>query len=135
MVILVSACLAGINCNYRGTNNENQAVVELVKSGQAIAVCPEQLCGLPTPRPPAEIRNGRVFAENGDELTEAFMRGAQETVRIAEKYGCKKAIIKSNSPSCGSGTIRSGHFDGALVEGDGITASLLKKHGIKVNSL
>ena len=133
-MILVSACLAGISCNYRGGNNENPAVVELVRSGQAIAVCPEQLGGLSTPRPPAEIRNGRVFAKNGEDLTDAFMRGARETVRIAEKYGCKKAILKSNSPSCGSGAIRNGNFDGTLVEGDGITAAMLKERGIEVSA-
>ena len=135
MMILISSCLAGVNCNYRGGSSENSNVVELIAEGKAIMVCPEQLGGLTTPRPPAEIRGGRVFTKSGEDLTEAFVRGAKETLRIAEKFGCKKAILKSHSPSCGSGQIRNGEFNGALITGDGITAALLKEHGIEVSSL
>jgi len=133
--IIVSACLAGINCNYRGRNSENASVAELVMQGRAIIVCPEQLGGLSTPRPPAEIKNGRVFTKEGDDLTEAFRRGANEVLSICKKYGCKKAILKSKSPSCGYGKIRDGNFNGTLMDGNGITAGLLVEHGIEVTAL
>ena len=134
-MIMVSACLAGVNCNYRGTNSENTAVVKLVRAGRAIMVCPEQLGGLTTPRPPAEIRGGRVFTKEGADLSAAFHRGANEVLNICKKYGCKKVILKANSPSCGCGKICDGNFNGTLTDGDGVTAALLKEHGIEVSVL
>ena len=134
-LIIVSACLAGINCNYRGGSSENAEVAELVKKGRAIPVCPEQLGGLTTPRPPAEIKNGNVITNEGVDVTEAFRRGAAEVLMVCKKYNCKKAILKSGSPSCGCGKIRNGDFDGTLIDGDGITAALLKEHGIEVTTL
>ena len=129
---IVSACLAGVNCNYKGSHSEETYVVQLVKEGQAIMVCPEQLGGLTTPRPPAEIKKGRVLTKEGADLTEAFLRGAHEVLNICKKYNCEKAILKSKSPSCGYGKIRSGNFDGTLVDGNGLTAALLKENGIEV---
>jgi len=133
-MIIVSACLAGVNCNYRGTNNENASIVELVGKGQAIMVCPEQLGGLSTPRPPAELKNGRVLTIEGDDVTESFHRGAHEVLKICKKYNCQKAILKANSPSCGCGKICDGNFNGTLVDGDGVTTALLKEHGVEVES-
>ena len=134
-MILVSACLAGVNCNYKGGNSEDAGVADLVREGLAVMVCPEQLGGLATPRPPAEIKNGRVFTKNGDDVTEAFLRGAREVLNIAKKYHCHKAILKSRSPSCGCGKIRDGGFSGTLTDGDGITTALLKENGIEVSVL
>jgi len=134
-MIVVSACLAGINCNYEGTNSENPRVVQLVTEGRAVIVCPEQLGGLTTPRTPAEIKNGRVFTKDGIDVTEAFIRGAGEVLGICKKYNCDKAILKANSPSCGCGKIYDGNFNGSLADGDGVTAALLKKHGIEVTVL
>ncbi|MCL2318680.1 MAG: DUF523 domain-containing protein [Treponema sp.] len=134
-MIIVSACLAGLNCNYHGKNSDNSLVTELVKKGRAIMVCPEQLGGLTTPRPPAEIKKGKVITKNGEDITEVFIRGANEVLMICEKYNCKKAILKSNSPSCGCGKIHGGNFDGTLVDGDGITAALLKEHGVEVTAM
>jgi len=134
-MIVVSACLAGVNCNYAGTNSEKPQVVKLVEEGKAIIVCPEQLGGLRTPRTPAEIKNGKVFTKDGADVTEAFKRGAGEVLKICKKYNCKKAILKSNSPSCGCGKIYDGNFNGSLVDGDGVTAALLKEHGIEVTAL
>ena len=134
-MILVSACLAGVNCNYRGRNCENASVAELVKEGLAVLVCPEQLGGLTTPRPPAEIKNGKVFTKNGNDVTGAFMRGAEEVLTICKKYNCQKAVLKSKSPSCGCGKICDGNFNGTLIDGDGITAALLKKHGVEVTAV
>ena len=131
---IVSACLAGVNCNYEGANSEDAFVAELVKQGLAILVCPEQLGGLTTPRSPAEIKNGKVFTGDGVDISEAFLRGANETLKLCQKFNCRRAILKSKSPSCGCGKIYNGNFDGALADGDGITAVLLKKHGIEVIS-
>ena len=133
--IIVSACLAGVNCNYRGRNSENKAVAELVNEGRAIMVCPEQLGGLTTPRPPAEIKDGRVITKEGADVTKEFLAGANEVLNICKKYNCKKAILKSRSPSCGSGKICDGNFNGTLVDGHGITAALLKENGIEVSTL
>jgi len=134
-MIVVSACLAGINCNYKGECCEDPSVVELVKTGRAIMVCPEQLGGLSTPREPAEIKNGRVVTVQGGDVTDAFLAGANEVLKICKKYNCHKTILKSRSPSCGSGKIYDGNFNGVLVDGDGVTAGLLKENGIEVTVL
>ena len=134
-MIIVSACLAGVNCNYKAKNSEDSSIVELVKEGRAVMVCPEQLGGLTTPRTPAEILNGRVVTKEDVDVTEAFLTGANEVLKVCEKYNCRKAILKSKSPSCGSGKIYDGSFSGTLIDGDGITARLLKEHGIEVEAI
>ena len=132
-MILVSACLAGYNCRYNGSNHEDERIVQLVKEGRALALCPEQLGGLTTPRSPAEItRDGRVLTENGEDVTEQFVLGAEETLRLCQLYDCKVAILKSLSPSCGSGEIYDGTFKKVIIEGDGLTTKLLKENGIMV---
>lgn len=132
MMIIVSACLAGVECRYNGEAFAIPEVVELVKRGQAIPVCPEVLGNLPIPRIRAEKRNERVFSEDGHNLTDQFLKGAQIAVNIAKEAGCKKAILKSKSPSCGCGWIYDGSFSGKLIKGDGIFCSLVKKEKIAV---
>lgn len=129
---IVSACLAGYKCNYKGEAKPNERIIELVKRGEAIPVCPEQLGGLTTPREPAEQKDGKVFTKSGKDVTENFSNGAYEVLRIAVIYDCKKAILKSKSPSCGCGQVYDGSFSGNLVKGNGITADLLMANGIKV---
>jgi len=129
---LCSACLLGIKCRYDGKDCRNEKVVELLKIELLIPVCPEQLGGLPTPREPAEIVGGKVLTKSGRDVTENFIRGARETLKIVKLLGVKEAVLKQGSPSCGCGRIYNGTFSGKTVEGDGITAALLKKHGIKV---
>lgn len=131
---LVSACLAGMNVRHDGGNKANRKVIELVKAGKAIAVCPELLAGFSIPREKMEIRNGRVFSESGKDVTEHVLKGAQEVLRIAKLFGAKEAVLKSNSPSCGKGKVYDGTFSGKLTEGDGITAELLMRNGINVLS-
>ncbi len=122
-MILVSACLAGINCKYSGDNNYNQKIFELVKKGEAIPICPEQLGGLKTPRNPAEIKvidgEKHVFDD-------------QNNLEFAKKLNIKKAILQARSPSCGIGKVYSGNFDRKLVDGNGILAELLLENGIEV---
>lgn len=132
--ILVSACLLGVECRYCGDGCYNEAVASLAARHILIPACPEQLGGLPTPREPAEIKNGRVFTKDGREVTSAFEKGARAALRIVKILGCKYAILKSRSPSCGSGTIYDGSFSGVVTAGDGITASLLEKNGVTLFS-
>ena len=132
-MILVSACLAGFNCRYNGNHHEDARIVQLVKEGRALPVCPEQLGGLTTPRSPAEInKDGRVLTKKGEDVTMQFILGAEETFQLCQLYGCQVAILKSLSPSCGSGQIYDGTFKKVTIEGDGVTAKLLKENGIKV---
>ena len=133
-MILVSACLVGINCKYSGGNNYNQKIFDLVKEGKAIPICPEQLGGLNTPRKPVELKviNGKRYAidNEGNDLTENFERGALEVLNLAKNLNINKAILQPRSPSCGVNKIYSGNFDNKLVDGNGILAELLKQNGI-----
>ncbi len=133
-MILVSACLAGIGCQYDGKDNTNKKVVELVKLGQAIPVCPEQLGGLPTPRTPSERRGDRIITQEGEDVTNQFKRGAREALQLAQLVNSKKAILKSNSPSCGCGQIYDGTFSGKYIKGDGIFTEILKENHVEVLS-
>ncbi len=131
-MIIVSACLAGINCRYDGKNNKTAGVCRLVSLGKALPICPEQLGGLPTPRAPSEISNGRVVDKNGNDITHAFQRGAKQALKISLMAGCKKAILKSRSPSCGFGMVYDGSFQKKLVPGKGVFAALLENAGVYI---
>lgn len=137
-MIFVSACLVGINCKYSGGNNYNEKIFNLVKEGKAIPICPEQLGGLSTPRNPSErkVINGKkiVIDNKNNDVTENFVKGANEVLELAKKLNIKEAILKSRSPSCGKGQIYSGNFDGKLIDGDGVLVELLINNGIKVIS-
>lgn len=99
---------------------------------ELIPVCPECCGGLPTPRTPSERLGDRVVSKTGADVSEQFKKGARAALGLARHFGIKTAILKANSPSCGSGTIYDGSFTGTLVPGDGVTAELLKKHGVIV---
>jgi len=131
---ICSACLLGINCRYSGEAKLNQKVIELAKKEILIPVCPEQLGGLPTPREACEQKGEKVFTKTGKNMTISFENGAQEVLKIAKLFGIKEAILKQRSPSCGCGKIYNGNFDGTIINGDGVTAKLLKENGIKVIS-
>ena len=130
--ILVSKCLAGFNCRYDGGNNLVPEIRQLVEDGLAVTACPEQLGGLPTPRIPSERIGGRVVNREGADVTDEFKAGAEAALRIALENGCRAAILKSRSPSCGKGCIYNGQFTGELVPGNGVTTDLLLHHGIEV---
>ena len=129
-MILVSACLAGDNCKYSAGNNLVPEIRDLVLQHKAAAACPEQLGGLPTPRPCSEIINGRVINTEGQDVTEQFMKGAEKALAIYRENHCDKAVLKANSPSCGIHCIYDGTFSHTLIEGKGCFAKLLQENGI-----
>ncbi len=133
-VRICSACLLGVNCRYNGKCKPCEKVIGLAKKEILIPVCPEILGGQPTPRPNAEIKDGKdkVFEPDGTDVTEFFEKGAEEVLKIAKLYNRCEAILKQRSPSCGSGQLK--QMDGSIIKGDGITTRLLKKNGIKVIS-
>ena len=130
--ILVSACLLGTNCKYSAGNNYSEEVMEYLKDYEIIPICPEQLGGLPTPRPASEIIGDKVINNEGTDVTSNYQKGAEETLKIAKLLGIKKALLKAKSPSCGNGKIYDGTFSGTLIDGDGITTKLLKENNIEV---
>ena len=132
MNILVSACLLNVHCRYDGSGILHSAVNKLLNSHHLIPVCSEVFGGLSIPRLPAEIVNGHVMTFSGEDVTENYNRGAAEALMLAKLYNCKLAILKERSPSCGSGTIYDGSFKGVLIEGNGITADLLRANGVEV---
>ena len=133
-VILVSACLLGVPCRYDGKSKAKAEVLALQRERVLIPVCPEQLGGLPTPREPSERLGEAVVTKGGADVTAQFSRGAAQALHLARLFGCKKAILKARSPSCGSGTVYDGSFSGRLTDGDGVTAALLKANGITIYS-
>ncbi len=132
--ILVSACLAGEPCRYDGSAAPHPAVLELVRQGRALAVCPEVLGGLPTPRESMELRAGRIVCRSGADVTTAFEAGARQALEVALAAGCAEAVLKARSPSCGCGQVYDGTFSGVLIPGDGVLAALLKQNGIAVRT-
>ena len=132
MKIIVSACLLGYNVKYDGKNNLNDELIEFLKNHEVISVCPEVMGGLSTPRIPSEINNNKVINKKGIDVTDEFLEGASRTLEIAKTNDIKVAILKKNSPSCGSNKIYDGTFSHTLTNGDGITAKLLKENGITV---
>ncbi len=133
MNILISACLLGVNCCWNGgSNGPDPNVAALMEKHTLIPVCPEQLGGLPTPRVPAERRGAIVATKDYRDVTEEFERGAEEALSLARLYGCRYAILKERSPSCGSGQIYDGTFHNRLTDGYGVTAALLTAYGITV---
>ncbi|WP_050606700.1 DUF523 domain-containing protein [Clostridium niameyense] len=141
-MILISACLCGVNCKYNGKNNLNEKVLKLFKEGRAVLVCPEQLGGQETPRAAHEIinstgaevldGNAKILGPEGDDATEQFIRGAYEALKIAKECDAKIAVLKARSPSCGLSKIYDGSFTGKKKDGNGVTAELLSRNGIKI---
>jgi uncharacterized protein YbbK (DUF523 family) len=137
--ILISACLAGVNCRWDGTNSRDQKIIELVGKSRVLLVCPEELAGFSTPREKAEFLGGdgsdiisgkgKIVTLDGKDITSQMVKGAERTLQLAKKYNIRYAIMKKNSPSCGYGKI---YRKGRLVKGDGFATAILKKEGIKI---
>lgn len=134
--LLISACLLGTNCKYNGGNNAlpPEKLAALEERYRLVPVCPEQAGGLPTPRLPSECRGEQVVNRAGEDVTEAFRRGAELALETALREDCSLALLKERSPSCGSGRIYDGSFTATVIPGDGVTAEMLKKSGLTVCS-
>lgn len=132
--ICVSACLLGENCRYDGKNMKNMNVIEYLKDKEYVAVCPECLGGLSTPREPSEIVNDQVLSCSGKNVTKQFVDGAMKALEIAKNNGCEVAIFTEKSPSCGSNLVYDGSFTGRKIEGQGITSKLFQENGIEIIS-
>jgi len=128
----VSACLAGEACRYDGSAAPHPVVLRLLSEGRAVSVCPEVLGELTTPREAIELRAGRAICRSGVDVTEELLAGARRAVALGLAHGCRKAIVKSRSPSCGCGHVYDGSFSSVLVPGDGLFAALLKEHGFSI---
>lgn len=131
---IISACLLGLDCRYDGGNNYvgDEKIKKLKENYELIPVCPEAYGGLTTPRVPSEIAGDKVVSRLGADVTNEFIKGAAAALYLAKLFDCDCAILKANSPSCGSGTVYDGTFSGTLTEGYGVTAKLLKENGICV---
>lgn len=143
MKILVSPCLVGIRTRWDEDREEIEGLISLVKSGQAVFMCPEQIGGLTTPREPSEIEPGktakdvlngdaRVLTPTGQDVTKQFVVGAQRILEFCQRMGIEEAVLKAGSPSCGSQRTYDGTFSETTIVGKGITGELLDQNGIKV---
>ncbi|EEW53878.1 DUF523 domain-containing protein [Limosilactobacillus antri] len=141
-MILLSSCLAGFNVRYDGGNARQPLAVKLLALGAAITVCPEIMAGFATPREPAEIQGGtgadvltgraRVVTRSGRDVTAAYLAAAQRVLAIAQKQRVTVAYLKQKSPACGTREVYDGSFTGQRIAGSGVTAALLRQHGIQV---
>lgn len=131
MIIGVSACLLGENCKYNGGNNESNKLRDYVKGHTVVAVCPEVMGGMPTPRDPAEIVGGVVRQKSGRSVDSEFRAGARAALKKIKDAGAELAILQSRSPSCGVKEIYDGTFTGRLVKGKGVFAAMVEEAGIR----
>lgn len=137
--VLISSCLIGIECRYDGGHSRVEEIIKRAKEIRFIPICPEQFGGLPTPRAPSSIVKGdgkdvlaghaRVINSLGEDVTEAFIKGAQESLKLARITGAKKAILKNKSPACGLNTP---YCETDAGHGLGVTAALLLSAGIEI---
>ncbi len=146
--ILISGCLIGLKCNYKGeaSSGNQERLFSIIKKYEEngyefIPACPEQLGGMPTPRIPSELIStaseilcgkGKVISKNGDDVTGCFVKGAKEALFLAKRYNVVGCVLKSRSPSCGNSKIYDGTFSGALISGRGVTSQLLVDSGLIV---
>ncbi len=134
MNILISACLLSVYCRYDGCVKQYEAVQPLLyhEKIHLIPICPEQAGGLATPRKPAERQREKVVTCDGQDVTQAYQKGAEQALYLAKLFHCSYAVLKEKSPSCGSGVVYDGTFTRTLRPGDGVTAALLRRHGVTV---
>lgn len=142
-MFIISRCLLGHNCKYNGGNNLNEELVRFCETHDYVTVCPETAAGLETPRVPSEITSVEmdgekcrftVMSRDGEEMSEAFAYGAKLSLasviceagsRLEHRGIIEGAILKANSPSCGSGMVYDGTFTGTLKKGLGVFADML----------
>ncbi len=135
-MIIVSSCLAGCECRYDGKSNEVAEIKKMVLENKAIALCPEQLGGLSTPRIPCEIvctkNERRAIGQDQNDYTKEFLKGAEIFSNVAKALGAKMVILKANSPSCGYGNIYDGSHSRTRRVGNGFTADQLLELDVQI---
>jgi uncharacterized protein YbbK (DUF523 family) len=143
--ILVSRCLLGHRVRYDGgASGPFDLLEQWIEEGRVVPLCPEVAGGLPTPRAAAEIPGGQggevldgtaaVITTDGEDVSAQFLEGARRALELVQKHGIRVAVLKANSPSCGNLLTYDGTFSGVKVSGEGVTAALLKRHGVRVFS-
>ncbi|PYB92006.1 DUF523 domain-containing protein [Pseudomonas koreensis] len=143
--ILVSRCLLGHRVRYDGgASGPFDLLEQWIEEGRVVPLCPEVAGGLPTPRAAAEIPGGQgvevldgiaaVITTDGEDVSAQFLEGARQALELVQKHGIRVAVLKANSPSCGNLLTYDGTFRGVKVSGEGVTAALLKRHGVRVFS-
>ncbi|UST74207.1 DUF523 domain-containing protein [Pseudomonas siliginis] len=143
--ILVSRCLLGHRVRYDGgASGPFDLLEQWIEEGRVVPLCPEVAGGLPTPRAAAEIPGGQgvevldgiaaVITTEGEDVSAQFLEGARQALELVQKHGIRVAVLKANSPSCGNLLTYDGTFSGVRVSGEGVTAALLKRHGVRVFS-
>lgn len=129
--IAVSACLLGCNCKYNGGNNHHPGVIAFCQDKEVLSVCPEVLAGLPTPRTPMEIVDGRMTDRSGVDHHDAMMKAVEALLLQLQNEGVRRAVLQSRSPSCGVKEVYDGSFSGKKIPGAGVFAKALKDVGIQ----
>jgi uncharacterized protein YbbK (DUF523 family) len=132
---LISACLVGCNCRYDGKNQAREEMTYLYSKGEAVAICPEELAGLGTPRIPCEKVGSKILSVRGDDKSASYQLGAEKAFEIVSASKIECAFLKSKSPMCGYDSIYDGTFSGRLTAGNGVFADLLIEKGIPVKSV
>ena len=134
--ILVSACLLGAPVRHDGGHKlvSDGRIDAWRREGRLVPICPEESGGLGTPRPASEISGERVVAATGADVTDEFRKGAEVALALARRRGCRFALLKENSPSCGVRSVHDGTFSGRKIFGQGVTAALLAAHGVQTFS-
>ena len=122
MKIALSSCLAGNKVRYDGTDKYNETIMKLLKNHDVVYICPELISGFPVPHDPLEIKDNKVFTDKGIDVTEMLYKGSLKTYEMIKD--CDLLILKSKSPSCGYKKIYDGHFNGTLIDGNGIFTQL-----------
>ncbi|MGM0599793.1 MAG: DUF523 domain-containing protein [Candidatus Rifleibacteriota bacterium] len=147
-IVLISACLAGVECNYKAKASSawqkglQSFFRQACQNGILfVPICPEQLGGLPTPRDPSELQGSakqilagqeKIISNKGKDVSNNFIKGAMQAAHFAKLYSARFAILKSKSPSCGSSQVYDGTFSGQLIDGRGITSEVLLANGLKI---
>lgn len=144
LTYIVSACLAGVACTYKGQHKLRRPIRKLVDDGSAIAACPEVMGGLPIPRENSEIVGGdgrdvlagkaKIITISGIDISKNYIRGSRAILKLAKSSRIKKAILKANSPACGFGHIYDGTFRRKLKKGSGVLAALLRQNGLRITN-
>jgi uncharacterized protein YbbK (DUF523 family) len=143
--ILVSRCLLGHRVRYdAGASGPFDQLQQWLDEGRIVPLCPEVAGGLPTPRAAAEIPGGQgaqvldgdaaVITSDGEDVTVQFLSGAYQALELVREHGIRIAVLKAGSPSCGNLLTYDGTFSGVKVPGEGVTAALLRRHGVRVFS-